>query len=125
MNLTISLDDALAEQLRRRASAKHLSPERAARELLGRALHRIAEEEAWDLMNQRRAELLHKSRNLGLTAEEGHELDRLQAVIDQRLEARDRQLLAVAEEFRQLAERLPEKTIVSGPKYENFADCSI
>jgi hypothetical protein len=110
MNPTISLDEALAEQLRRRVSAKDLSPEQATRELLGHALHRIAEEEAWDLLNQRRAELLHKSRSLGLTAEEGRELDRLQAALDQRLEVTDRQLLAVAEEFRQLAERLPDAT---------------
>jgi hypothetical protein len=36
MNLTISLDEALVEQLRRRASAKDLSPEQTARQLLGR-----------------------------------------------------------------------------------------
>jgi hypothetical protein len=108
MLLTISLDEALAEQLRRRASAKDLSPEQAARELLDDALHRIAEEEAWGLSNQRRAELIQKSRRLGLTAEESRELDRLQAAIDQRLEATDRQLLAAAEELRQRAERLPD-----------------
>jgi hypothetical protein len=110
MHLTISLDEPLAEQLRRRASAKDLSPEQAARELLGHALHRIAEEEAWGTSNQRRAELIRKSRSLGLTAEEGRELDRLQAALDQRLEATDRQLLGVAEEFRQLAERIPDAT---------------
>ena len=110
MQLTISLDEALAEQLRQRASAKDLSPEQAARELLGDALHHIAEEEAWGLSNQRRAELIQKSRCLGLTAEESRELDRLQAALDRRLEATDRQLLAVAEEFRQSAERLPDAT---------------
>jgi hypothetical protein len=110
MHLTISLDEALAEQLRRRASARDLSPEQAARELLGHALHRIAEEEAWALSNRRRADLIQKSRSLGLTVEEGRELDRLQAALDLRLEATDRQLLGVAEEFRQLAERLPDAT---------------
>jgi hypothetical protein len=110
MNLTISLGDALAEPLRRRAFARDFSPKQAARELLGRALHRIAEVEAWDLLNQRRAELLHKSRSLGLTAEDGRDLDRLQAALDQRLEATDRPLLAVTEEFRQLAARLPDAT---------------
>jgi plasmid stability protein len=110
MHLTISLDESLADQLRRRASAKDLSPEQAARELLGHALHRIAEEEAWHESSQRRAELIQKSRSLGLTAEESCELDRLQAATDQRLEAMDRRLLGVAEEFRQLAERLPDAT---------------
>jgi hypothetical protein len=110
MQLTISLDEALAEQLRRRASARDLSPEQAARELLGHALHQLAEEEAWGQSNRRRAELIQNSRRLGLTEEEGGELDRLQAALDQRLEATDRQLLGVAEEFRQLAERLPDAT---------------
>ena len=110
MHLTISLDESLAEQLRQRAAAKDLSPEQAARELLGHALNRIAEEEARRESSQRRAELIQKSRSLGLTAEEGRELDRLQAATDRRLEAKDRQLLGVAEEFRQLAERLPDAT---------------
>jgi len=85
-------------------------PEQAARELLGHALHRMAEEEAWHDSSQRRVELIQKNRNFGLTAEEGREFNCLQAAIDQRLEARDRQLLGVAEEFRQLAERLPDAT---------------
>jgi hypothetical protein len=110
MHLTSSLDEPLAEQLRRRASARDLSPEQAAREILGHALHQIEEEEAWGLSNRRRAELIQMSRSLGLTAEEGRELDRLQSALDQRLEATDRQLLGVAEEFRQLAERLPDAT---------------
>src|ERR1700684_4438050 len=79
MHLTISLDEPLAEQLRRQASAKDLSPEQTARELLGHALHRIAEEEAWGESSQRRAELIQKSRSFGLTVEEGNELDRLQS----------------------------------------------
>jgi len=110
MQLTISLDESLADQLRRRASAKDLSPEQAARELLDQALHQIVEEEAWRESSQRRAELIQKSRSLGLTVEEGRELDRLQAATDQRLEGMDRRLLGVAEEFRQLAERLPDAT---------------
>ena len=108
MQLTISLDEALADQLRRQASVKALSPEQAARELLGNAPHQVAEEEAWSRSNNRGAELIHKSRSFGLTAEEGRELDRLQAALDQRLEAADRPLLAGAEEFRQHAERLPD-----------------
>jgi hypothetical protein len=110
MNLTISLEEPLAEQLRRQASARDLSPEQAAREILGGALNRIADEEACQASNRRRAELIGKSRDLGLTTEEGNELDRLQAAVDQRLAPMDRRLLAVAEEFRQLAERLPDAT---------------
>ncbi len=110
VHLTISLDEALAEHLRRRALAKALSAEQAAHELLSQVLHQIVEEEAWDISNHRRAELIQKSRSLGLTAEESSELNCLQAAIDKRLESTDRQLLGVAEEFRHLAEKLPDAT---------------
>lgn len=110
MDLTISLDEPLAAQLRREASARHLAPEQVARDLLGRALDKIAEEETWREVNRRRGELIGKSRDLGLTAQESKELDRLQAAVDQRLEPMDRHLLAAAEQFRQFAEGLPDAT---------------
>jgi hypothetical protein len=43
MNLTISLDEPLATQLRREASTRQLSPEQVAIDLLGGALDKIAE----------------------------------------------------------------------------------
>jgi hypothetical protein len=110
MNLTISLEEPLADQLRQEAVARHLPPEEVARDLLGRALGRIAEEEAWRQTNRRRGELIRKSRDLGLTADESKELDQFQSAIDRRLEPMDRQLLAVAEQFRRLAEGLPDAT---------------
>jgi DNA-binding transcriptional MerR regulator len=60
-------------------------------------------------VNQRRIELIGKSRSLGLSVEEAKELDQLQDAVDQRLEPMDRQLLAVAEHFRLLAEELPDE----------------
>lgn len=110
MDLTISLDEPLAAQLQLEASARCLSPEQVARDILGGALGKIAKEEAWRQANNRRTELIRKSRNLRLTAEESEELNRLQAAADQRLEPMDRHLLAVAEQFRQLAEGLPDAT---------------
>ena len=44
MNLTLSLDEPLATQLRREASTRHLSPEQVALDLLGGALGQIAED---------------------------------------------------------------------------------
>jgi len=44
MNLTISLDEPLATQLRREASTRQLSPEQVALDLLGGALGKIAED---------------------------------------------------------------------------------
>jgi hypothetical protein len=110
VNLTISLDEPLATQLQQEASTRRLSPEQVARDLLGSALGRLAEEERWRQVNRRRGDLIRKSRDLGLTAEESKELDRLQAAIDQRLDPVDRQLLAAAEQLRQLAEGLPDAT---------------
>jgi hypothetical protein len=86
MNLTISLDESLATQLQQEASARHLPPEQVARDLLGDTLSKIAEEDKWRQINRRRGELIRKSRDLGLTAEESKELDKLQAAVDQRLE---------------------------------------
>ena len=109
MNLTISLDDNQAAQLQRHASSRQLSPEQLARDLLGDALGRIAEEETWGAVNRRRVELIHKSRSSGLSAEEAKQLEQLQAAVDRRLEPMDRQLLAAAEQFRHLAEGLPDE----------------
>lgn len=59
-------------------------------------------------MLERRAVLIQKSRDLGLTEEERNELDHIQAEIDRRLDAVDRQMLGMAEEFRQQVEALPD-----------------
>jgi hypothetical protein len=110
MNLTIALDEPLAARLQQEASRRRLALEEVARDLLGSALGQIAEEDAWHQVNLRRGELIRKSRDRDLTAEESKELDRLQAAVDQRLEPMDRHLLAAAERFRQLAEGLPDDT---------------
>jgi hypothetical protein len=110
VNLTITLDEPLALRLQREAAARRLSPERTATELLGLMLDRLAREEARQRINSRRAELIRKARAVGLTADESRELAQLQAAIDQSLAPGDEQLLETAEEFRRLAERLPDAT---------------
>src|SRR5437868_3625730 len=100
MNLTIALDGEHAAQLQKQASSRQLSPEQFARDLLGDALGRIVEEEAWGAMNRRRIDLIRTSRSAGLSAEEAKELEQLQAAVDRRLEPMDRQLLAGAEQLR-------------------------
>jgi hypothetical protein len=110
MELTISLNEEHAAQLQRQASSRQLSPEQFARDLLGEALGRMVEDEIWGTVNQRRIDLIRKSRAAGLSAEETKELEQLQAAVDRRLEPMDRQLLASAEHFRHLAESLPDAT---------------
>jgi hypothetical protein len=109
MNLAISLDDNQAAHLQRQASSRQLSPEQLARDLLGDALGRIAEEESWSALNRRRMDLIARSRFSGLSAEETKELEQLQAAVDRRLEPMDRQLLAGAEHLRHLAEGLADE----------------
>ncbi len=102
MNLTISLDGQQAAQLQSQASARQLSPEQLARDLLREALGRIADEETWGAVNRRRLDLVRKSRSSGLSAAEAEELERLQAAVDRRL-------LGAAVQFRPLAEGLPDE----------------
>jgi hypothetical protein len=108
MNLTISLDEPLAARLRQEAAARQVTPEQAAAELLGQALDERARQAAWQHVNRRRAELIRKARDAGLTPEEGRELDQLQTAVDQSLAPQDQQLIEMAEELRRLAEGLPD-----------------
>lgn len=73
------------------------------------SLDKIVEEETWGALNRRRVDLIGKIRSSGLSVEEARELEQLQAAVDRRLEPMDRQLLAVAENFRKLAESLPDE----------------
>jgi hypothetical protein len=108
VELTISFDEPLASRLRERASARSVSPEDAVRDIVGAALQLDENEEAWARANQRRVELIDKGIYGALSAAEREELDRLQAAAIARVAPLDRQLLAVAEEFRRLAEALPD-----------------
>ena len=108
MELTIQLDDPLASQLHDRASASQLPPQEYARRLLGEALPSLDESAKWDTQNRRRIALIRKSE--GLAIDEQAELQSLQEAADQRLEARDRQLLDELARFKEAVERLPKGT---------------
>ncbi len=108
MEVTISFDEPTASRLRDRASARHLSPEEAVRDIVGAALRVEAGEEAWVRANQRRVELINQSIYGVLSDAERQELEKLQAAAIARVAPVDKQLLAVADEFRRLAEALPD-----------------
>ena len=110
MNLTILLEEPFAAQLREAASARRLTPEQVARDILGAGLSQIVEEERWRPLNQRRRELIRMSRESGLSSEEQSELDRLQAILDTRLEAVDEQVTATAEAVFRRAKGLRDAT---------------
>jgi hypothetical protein len=79
MTLTINLDQVLAVQLRRKASARQLSVEESAVRLLGEAVERLEETE----------------------------LDALQSVLDRRLEPTDDRLLAELDRMNRAVAALP------------------
>ena len=110
MNLIISLEEPLAARLREEAVARRLSPEQAARDILGVVLDRIDEEDRLRALNQRRCALIRQDREGGLTAEEAAELDRLQAALDARLEPVDGQMIAATERVLRRAKGLRDGT---------------
>lgn len=105
MNLTISLDEPLAGQLREEASAQSLPPEQALRTVLQAGFEVIAELR-WREANERRIELIYKERDGVLTTAEGEELERLQDAAAARVAPMDRLLVAGVERaLRQAKER--------------------
>ena len=108
MTLTIILDDALTAQLQQHAAARQESIEVCAAQLLSAAVAQLADTASWQLHNQRRVALIHKSATTPLSREEVAELEALQAALDQRLAAMDEQLLTVAAGMQQAVEALPD-----------------
>lgn len=77
MTLTITLEEPLAGQLREAAARRGIVPEQLARDILEKALRKLAVDQLGSQLNVRRIELLNKSINGALTEEESAELDRL------------------------------------------------
>jgi len=107
MMVTIEIDEPLASRLQAQADVQKLSPEDFVRILLGEVLQRMEESETWETQNQRRIVLIRKSSIEMLTEAEQSELQWLQDVADQRLEARDQELLAQLDRFKQAVDQLP------------------
>lgn len=93
MTLTINIDDALVEQLKKKALSRHLSVEELATRLLGQAVEQFDEADQWREKNQRRLALIRKSTHMPLNSAEKQELQELQSMLDQQLEPVDDQLL--------------------------------
>ncbi len=101
MAVTIEIAEPLASRLQVKAAVRQVSPVAFARALLGEALQRMDDSEAWEIQNQRRIELIRKSSIEALPEAEQAELQALQDATDQRLEERDRELLAQLDQFKQ------------------------
>lgn len=107
MVVTIEIDAPLASRLQAKAADQKLSPEDYARILLGDVLQQMDDSEAWETQNQRRITLIRKSSIEILTEAEQSELQRLQDIADQKFEARDHELLAQLDRFKQAVAQLP------------------
>ncbi|MBC8868891.1 MAG: hypothetical protein H8E44_05710 [Planctomycetes bacterium] len=100
MSVTVTVYDPLAEKLQSEALQQQVSVEELAADLLARALEG-SQDAAWEKANQRRLVLVHRSSTAGLTPEEASELQELQMLADQRLEALDAGRLAEVERMEQ------------------------
>lgn len=92
MPVTITLNDNLAVRLRSQAQARQLSLEQWALTVLGQVAEDPQEFQTWATLNQRRGELIRWRYTVGLSEAEEHELEQLQAAVDQMLEPWDQQL---------------------------------
>ena len=100
MSVTVTVYDPLAEKLQSEALQQQVSVEELAADLLTRALEG-SQDATWHKANQRRLVLVHRSSMAGLTPEEAGELQQLQMLADQRLEALDAGRLAEVERMEQ------------------------
>ena len=100
MSVTVTVYDPLAEKLQSEARQQQVSVEELAASLLARALEG-SQDATWHKANQRRLALIHQSSTAGLTPEEASELQQLQILADQRLEALDAGRLAEVERMQQ------------------------
>jgi hypothetical protein len=109
MELTLQLEETLAEELRQQASDEHTSAEEFAHRLVREALQERSAARRWQAQNCRRLELIARKLDGQLAAEEAEELQQLQSLAYERAAPFDRGLLQAAAELRQRLERLPEE----------------
>ena len=93
-----------------RLAAAGTTPGLITSETLAEAVRATCERLAAELGNHRRLALIRKSLTVELTAEERAELDRLQAELDQRLEAHDDRLLGELQRMTDAVEQLPAES---------------
>jgi plasmid stability protein len=109
MSLEISVPDVLADRLRLRAEAEHVSVEELARRILQRGLEPPLAAEQWNAVNRRRVQLIEKRFSVGLSADEEQQLRQLQEMADRQLEKLDERLIDdLAQMERSAADALKE-----------------
>jgi hypothetical protein len=110
MDLTVQIEDTLAEELRQEAAAERVSPEELAHRLVRDAFQQRVARRRWPAQNRRRVELIAQKMHGPLPASEQEELDRLQLLAHQRAASFDEELRQGLEAFRLAVEQLPEES---------------
>lgn len=108
MDLTLQLEDRLAEELRQEASAEQVSVEALAQRLVSDGLQLRIAQKRWAAQNRRRLELIARKMQAPLTDEELEELRQLQSRAYEMAAPFDRALLqAVANSRREAEDSTP------------------
>lgn len=110
MGVTITVHEPLASQLEAQAVAQRLPLEEYALRVLGEAASEVPDPD-WQVSNQRRVALIRKRFAGGLNQEETDELQRLQRVADQKLDALDKERLHDVRRLRDLAEQIVSRPV--------------
>src|SRR5947209_750959 len=93
MEVTVQLEDTLAQELRQQASDEHTSVEELAQRLMRNALQEHVAARHWSSQNRRRLELIARRLTAPLSAEEEAEFRQLQALACERGAPFDKALL--------------------------------
>lgn len=104
---TIQIDEHVESLLKATAASRRVSPDTLAAMLLRDALN--PEDADWCRLNERRIELIRKSRQHGLSPSETRDLQELQDVADQRAEQSDQAMLDLVRNLRDEVEALPRR----------------
>lgn len=98
MSLTITLDDELVDKLTKSAVARDVSVEEWAVEILRTSTNGAEHRTEWEILNQRRLELIAREYRGEITPEECHELESLQAASARASEPHDLEMLSTLDE---------------------------
>ena len=115
MSQTIAVPERLAARLAKKAKSQRTTVESLVVTILDAAIDADDSSDDWSAKNARRVALIHQRFTQGLDAAEVRELDQLQELATQRLEAWDSQLLSDVAAMQKAVDRvIPHSGTASG-----------
>ena len=110
MSQTIAVPERLAARLEKQAQSQRATVESLVVTILDAAIDADDSRDDWSATNARRVALIHQRFSQGLDAAETRELELLQDLATERLEAWDSQLLSDVAAMREAVERVVPHT---------------